>query len=129
MVVIFNHLFIFLINSYRPPLASMSGPMGVKVKPYREGGRLVLKAMSIPSPKPCLEAERSGGRLRLRLLNDYCLMASNVEEGEEEVEEKAEREEESSESSGGRRRKGRRCKESGGERKELLNWEPFLVST
>ncbi|XP_022953993.1 protein FANTASTIC FOUR 4-like [Cucurbita moschata] len=107
--------------SYPPPLMSMSGPIGVKVKPYREGGRLVLKAVSIPSAQPCFEVERSRGSLRLRWLK----RSDNLEEAEE----KGESEEESSES-GGRRRKGRRCKEGGGGgRKELVNWEPFLVST
>ncbi|XP_022960032.1 protein FANTASTIC FOUR 3-like [Cucurbita moschata] len=109
--------------SYPPPLTSRSGPMGVKVRPYREGGRLVLQAVVISSTKPCFEVERGGGRLRLRLLK-HCL----EEEEEEQVEEGAEREEDSNES-GGRRRKGRRCKEGGGGRKELVNWEPFLVST
>lgn len=101
--------------------------MSVKVKPYREGGRLVLKAVSIRSAKPCFEVERGGGRLRLRLLK-HCLLSRNLEEEEEEVGEGGEREEENNES-GGRRRKERRCKEGGGGRKELLNWEPFLVST
>ncbi|XP_038899614.1 protein FANTASTIC FOUR 3-like [Benincasa hispida] len=114
--------------SYPPPLTSMSGSMSVKVKPYREDGRLVLKAVSIPSTKPCFEVVRGGGRLRLRLLK-HCLLLNSLEEGEEEVEEKGEREEAESTESGERRRKGRRCKEGGGGRKELVNWEPFLVST
>ncbi|KAA0064086.1 protein FANTASTIC FOUR 3-like [Cucumis melo var. makuwa] len=64
--------------SYPPPLTSMSGSMGVKVKPYREGGRLVLKAVSIPSTKPCFEVERGGGRLKLRLYYGYSLSPQNV---------------------------------------------------
>ncbi|XP_022150270.1 protein FANTASTIC FOUR 3-like [Momordica charantia] len=103
--------------SYPPPLTSMNGPMGVKVKPYREEGRLVLKAESLPSVKPCFVVERGNGRLRLRLANEHRI----VEEEEEEKEEK----------NIGKLGRGTRCKckEGGGGRKELLNWKPFLVST
>ncbi|XP_022150271.1 protein FANTASTIC FOUR 3-like [Momordica charantia] len=103
--------------NYPPLLSSMSGPMGVKVKPYREEGRLVLKAESLPSVKPCLLVERGDGRLRLRLANDHCIVEEE-EEGKEE-------------NNIGKLGMGRRCKckEGEGGRKGLLNWKPFLVST
>ncbi|GJZ68262.1 FANTASTIC FOUR 1-like protein [Tanacetum coccineum] len=54
-----------------PPLTSISGSDGtVKVKPHREGGRLVIKAVSVSDCGTKFEAERTNGRLKLSLSKD-----------------------------------------------------------
>ncbi|KAL5982544.1 hypothetical protein ACLOJK_016617 [Asimina triloba] len=54
---------------FPPPLTSISGQSSIHMKPHREGGRLILKAVTVPSAHACLQAERSDGRLRLRLVS------------------------------------------------------------
>ncbi|XP_074302518.1 protein FANTASTIC FOUR 3-like [Silene latifolia] len=54
-----------------PPLTTITGPNSLRVEPVRENGRLVIKAVSTPTKQPCLQAERSNGRLRLSLIRDY----------------------------------------------------------
>lgn len=52
-----------------PPLTTIND---VKVRARREGGRLLLRAVSLPAPASmCLLAERSGGRLTLRFQGDF----------------------------------------------------------
>lgn len=52
-----------------PPLTTINH---VKVRASREGGRLLLRAVSLPAPASmCLLAERSGGRLTLRFQGDF----------------------------------------------------------
>ncbi|KAE8720765.1 Mitochondrial Rho GTPase [Hibiscus syriacus] len=58
------------VNSFPPPLTSISGSNGVKVKSHREGGRLVLEAVTIPPCNSYFHTERSEGRLRLSLFKD-----------------------------------------------------------
>ncbi|KAK8635924.1 hypothetical protein V6N13_004637 [Hibiscus sabdariffa] len=58
------------VSSFPPPLTSISGSNGVKVKSHREGGRLVLQAVTIPTCTSYFHTERSEGRLRLSLLKD-----------------------------------------------------------
>ncbi|KAJ7977410.1 Protein FANTASTIC FOUR like [Quillaja saponaria] len=58
-------------HSFPPPLTSITDLGGVQVRPHREDGRLVLKAVTISSPHSYVHAERSNGRLRIRLLKDY----------------------------------------------------------
>lgn len=71
-------------SSFPPPLTSISGSNGVQVKSHREGGRLVLQAVTIPVCHTYFHAERSDGRLRLSLLKN---VASPVlEDGAEEAE-------------------------------------------
>ncbi|KAI3514629.1 hypothetical protein L1887_13205 [Cichorium endivia] len=77
------------VASYRggfpPPLTSISGSDGtVKVTPRREGGRLVIKAVSVSDCGTKFEAERTDGRLRLSLLKDCCETGMKVEGGEED---------------------------------------------
>lgn len=54
--------------SFPPPLTSITD---FGVRPHREDGRLILEAVASPSPRPCFHADRSDGRLRLRLLETY----------------------------------------------------------
>ncbi|KAE8665441.1 hypothetical protein F3Y22_tig00112614pilonHSYRG00065 [Hibiscus syriacus] len=55
-------------STFPPPLTSISGSNGVRVTSHREGGRLVLQAVSAPTCNTYMHAERSEGRLRLCLL-------------------------------------------------------------
>lgn len=73
---------------FPPPLASVSGSSGLQVRPHREGGRLVLRAVIVNSAPSFFQAERGGGRLRLRL------MKAEAEKEEEEEDEGEEEEEE-----------------------------------
>ncbi|GMI73826.1 hypothetical protein HRI_001051900 [Hibiscus trionum] len=75
------------VHSFPPPLTSISGSNGVKVvKSHREGGRLVLEAVTIPPCNTYFHTERSQGRLRLSLFKDAD--ATATVDGEEEVVEK-----------------------------------------
>ncbi|CAH9132731.1 unnamed protein product [Cuscuta epithymum] len=88
-------------GTFPPPLSSISGCDGIKVKPRREGGRLIITAATACSP--FFHTERADGRLRmsLRKAEDYCCYNNNnnnnnnedVEDEEDEVEEKVEGEE------------------------------------
>ncbi|CAL5437000.1 unnamed protein product [Camellia sinensis] len=55
--------------SFPPPLTSISGSDNVRVRPCREGGRLVLKAVTVAPSSTFFQTERVNGRLRLCLLN------------------------------------------------------------
>ncbi|KAI5315978.1 hypothetical protein L3X38_045154 [Prunus dulcis] len=75
-------------TSFPPPLTSISGSNGVQVRPHREGGRLVLKAVTVSSPPTAyFQAERGDGRLRLLLLKDPSPNCDIEEAGEDECEE------------------------------------------
>ncbi|PON55287.1 The fantastic four family [Parasponia andersonii] len=74
-------------TSFPPPLTSVSGSPGFQVRPHREDGRLVLKAVIVSSARSSFHAERVDGRLRLRLID---VEAEEEEEEEEEVEEEEE---------------------------------------
>uniref|UniRef100_A0A7N0V6G3 FAF domain-containing protein n=1 Tax=Kalanchoe fedtschenkoi TaxID=63787 RepID=A0A7N0V6G3_KALFE len=52
---------------FPPPLSTMTGPDAVQVRPIRENGRLILQAVKVQPKVSCFYAERSNGRLRLRL--------------------------------------------------------------
>jgi len=47
---------------FPPPLTTIRGSESIRVRPHREGGRLVLQLTKVPSS---FQAERSPGRLRL----------------------------------------------------------------
>ncbi|TKY71198.1 FANTASTIC FOUR 3 [Spatholobus suberectus] len=49
-------------RNFPPPLTTIRGSESIRVRPHREGGRLVLEVTKVPS---CFQAERSPGRLRL----------------------------------------------------------------
>lgn len=54
--------------SFPPPLTSMSGNEGVRIRPHPEGGRLVLEAVTITSCNSNLLTKHANGRLRFSLL-------------------------------------------------------------
>ncbi|XP_059649979.1 protein FANTASTIC FOUR 3-like [Cornus florida] len=57
-------------RNFPPPLTTMSSANPVRIRPHREGGRLIINAVEAPSPYAYLQAERSNGRLRLSFLKD-----------------------------------------------------------
>ncbi|XP_077240207.1 protein FANTASTIC FOUR 3-like [Tasmannia lanceolata] len=129
-------------GSFPPPLRSISGEGCIYVRPHREGGRLVIKAVTLPSSPTYFKAERSEGHLRLRFSNQYM-----YEEETEEEEEQEEREEEGGEKNdendmngndincGGEMgiekfQRPRRCNESGNTyNKGILMRKPFCVAS
>ncbi|CAI0400713.1 unnamed protein product [Linum tenue] len=102
-----------------PPLSSIGGSTGVRMRSLREDGRLVVTAVSVSPPRAQFHAERSNGRLRLHLTTEY---PTQDEEAGDEKTEGAKTEEEISTRSG-------RCKEAGEGNRGLMNWEPFWVAT
>ncbi|KAG2697094.1 hypothetical protein I3843_07G090000 [Carya illinoinensis] len=136
-------------HSFPPPLTSISGSSGVQVKPHREGGRLVLKAVTVPSSRGLFHAERGDGRLRLRLVQDEGFDEEGneevaQEEGFETVKKEAEQDvddsdigddEDEEEMSGGvgkemgmgKLPRPSRCMENGHGNRALLNWEPVWL--
>ncbi|KAE8696957.1 Mitochondrial Rho GTPase [Hibiscus syriacus] len=68
------------VNSFPPPLTSISGFNGVEVKSYREGGRLVLQAETTSPCNSYFHMERSEGRLRLSLFKDDDVSKDDEEE-------------------------------------------------
>ncbi|KAJ4833778.1 hypothetical protein Tsubulata_012654 [Turnera subulata] len=60
-------------RSFPPPLTTMSGSESLQVRPHREDGRLIIKAVKTPSSRTYFQAERSNGRLRLCLIKDSSL--------------------------------------------------------
>ncbi|KAK1428279.1 hypothetical protein QVD17_17110 [Tagetes erecta] len=71
-------------NEFPPPLTSISGSHGsVNVRHHREGGRLVIKAVSVSNCGTNFQAERTNGRLKLSLLRDPFV---NYESGRVEME-------------------------------------------
>ncbi|KAE8681590.1 Mitochondrial Rho GTPase [Hibiscus syriacus] len=129
-------------SSFPPPLTSISGSNGVRVKSHRENGRLVLEAVSFPPCHSYFRAERTDGRLRLSL-KDPVLDDEEQNDGEEveiQVEEdefygETENKEGNKGNVGGETETGKlpmpsNCKESGrGHKGGLLNWKSFLVAT
>ncbi|KZV33590.1 protein FANTASTIC FOUR 3-like [Dorcoceras hygrometricum] len=81
-------------RKFPPPLTTMSVTGSIQVRRHCEGGRLIIEAVERPLRNSYLQAERSGGRLRLCYLTDS-ESESDVddtaetprEEEEEEVEE------------------------------------------
>ncbi|XP_071700910.1 protein FANTASTIC FOUR 2-like [Rutidosis leptorrhynchoides] len=70
-------------GGFPPPLTSISGSDGiVKVRPHREGGRLVIKAVSVFDCGIKFEEERMNGKLKLSLFKDNHV---NTESGRAKV--------------------------------------------
>ncbi|KAK2969450.1 hypothetical protein RJ640_011347 [Escallonia rubra] len=96
-------------RNFPPPLTSISSSNSLQVRPHREGGRLIIKAVESPLMHPYLQAERSHGRLRLSFLksceevNEVGEIGNNSnneenqEYDEEECEEQVDDEEEENE--------------------------------
>ena len=145
-------------TSFPPPLTSISSRSGggLQVRPHREAGRLVIEAVAIPACHSYFHAERSDGRLRLRLLKDcfqHCNNEATKEEDDEPVIEEDvefEPEEEAVEGGGneeeeemegtsekiaseielGKLPRPSRCMEGGGHtNNSLMNWETLWVAT
>ncbi|KAK7378354.1 hypothetical protein VNO80_03793 [Phaseolus coccineus] len=76
--------------NFPPPLTSITDLGGVKVRPRREGGRLILEAVASPSPCPYFRAEHKDGRLRLCFFESFSDSEDEVCDNEEVVEEKEE---------------------------------------
>ncbi|XP_022963667.1 protein FANTASTIC FOUR 1-like [Cucurbita moschata] len=108
---------------YPPPLTSISGSTGIRMKSYREDGRLVLRAeVNSGSGSSYFHAERSHGRLKLHM----------VKHSEKRGEEDGEAEEMGMEEFGRPRScsSSSSCSKQGSRQsKEVLHWEPLWVST
>ncbi|KAF8394427.1 hypothetical protein HHK36_020635 [Tetracentron sinense] len=135
-------------RNFPPPLTSISSRGRVHVRPHREGGRLVIKAITINTN---FQAERGDGRLVLRFSKDFGLnFHSNAAEEEIEVDDDDEEEEEvvveeedvylgeelegDDENVGGEMgmenfQKPSRCMEDGRGKEGGLIWEPLWVTT
>ena len=68
--------------SFPPPLTTISSSSGLQVRPRREDGRLVLKAVLVSSAPSIFHAERADGRLKLRSMK---YEAENEDKQEEEI--------------------------------------------
>uniref|UniRef100_A0A5B7AC38 FAF domain-containing protein n=1 Tax=Davidia involucrata TaxID=16924 RepID=A0A5B7AC38_DAVIN len=109
---------------FPPPLSSISGSDCVQVRPHREDGRLVMKAVTVSSPNTCFQAERVDGRLRLSLLKDCSLN----DDDDDDDDDHGEYENVGCEIGIGEIPRPRRCKESGCGNEGMSNWEPFWVA-
>ncbi|PON80141.1 The fantastic four family [Parasponia andersonii] len=74
-------------RSFPPPLTTMSGAESLQVRPHREDGRLIIKAIKTPPRSSCFHAERSHGRLRLCFLENYTPTFDSGERVSEEEDE------------------------------------------
>ncbi|XP_019188302.1 PREDICTED: protein FANTASTIC FOUR 3-like [Ipomoea nil] len=71
-------------GSFPPPLTSISRLEGVQVRPFREEGRLVIKAVNIATtPASYFHTHRSNGRLTLSLTKPEHLQSQQEEDDEE----------------------------------------------
>ncbi|KAF5204027.1 Fantastic four [Thalictrum thalictroides] len=136
-------------GSLPPPLTSISGSNCYSIKPHREGGRLVMKAVRVPSPNTCFQAERRDGRLKLHYIknSDHSPYSSDSDQDQDHQEEDDVKHEEiekdylneeiideTNANAGGVIEMGKiqrptRCKEGGRGSKGLTMWEPFWVAT
>ncbi|KAJ9154348.1 hypothetical protein P3X46_027694 [Hevea brasiliensis] len=85
-------------RSFPPPLTTMSGSESLRVRPHREDGRLIIKAVRAPSTHAYFQAERSHGRLRLCFVKDSAsnfdsIEAASAEENEAITEAKNDKDE------------------------------------
>ncbi|KAI3742740.1 hypothetical protein L1987_60434 [Smallanthus sonchifolius] len=88
-------------SEFPPPLTSISGSDGgMKVKHHREGGRLVIQAVSFYNCGTSFAAERTNGRLKLSMSRD-CSVNYESERVKMEGYEEEESEEEEEEGGGG----------------------------
>lgn len=134
-------------RKFPPPLTTLRGSNAIQVRPHREDGRLVIKAVEAPKVRTYFHAERSNGRLRLCFLNEGCSASkSDIFESEMTDEEEEEREDEQEEEENamymkrdmdGKAEIGimncqriRRCKEGRQGTKTFCDWRnPLWVAT
>eukprot|EP00261_Vitis_vinifera_P008668 XP_002277799.3 PREDICTED: protein FANTASTIC FOUR 3 [Vitis vinifera] len=57
-------------QNFPPPLTTISGSNSLQIRPHREDGRLIMKAVKASLAHTLFQVERSEGRLRLCLLKD-----------------------------------------------------------
>uniref|UniRef100_A0A0V0H5X2 Putative ovule protein n=1 Tax=Solanum chacoense TaxID=4108 RepID=A0A0V0H5X2_SOLCH len=69
-----------------PLLTTLRGSNSLQCRPYREGGRLVIKAVETPQIRTYFHAERSNGRLRLCFLSDEKSVPTTIDEEDGELE-------------------------------------------
>lgn len=122
-------------REFPPPLTTISGSGSLLVRPHREDGRLIIKAVFAQS-NSCFQAERSDGRLRLRLLKNPSDSGFDSD-GENEVEEEEGKGEAQESDADGNNfeaegkmgmesfQRASRCKEE----PRLFSWEPLWVTT
>lgn len=133
-------------RDFPPPLTTIRGLESLRVRPHREEGRLVIKAVRVPPSASCFKAERSHGRLRLHLLKNESTRFDYEEEEEEEeeyddayekedVESEMEEEEEENEERDGEKMGLRgydrmsRCREGECENNEMFILESIWVAS
>ncbi|CAN4093417.1 unnamed protein product [Withania somnifera] len=118
--------------SFPPPLTSMSGNEIVQIRPRREGGRLVLKAVTTTSCHSNFRVERANGRLRLSLLiHDECRPREEneiIQENEHENDEENGSRKLGSDILVGEYARSTGCKANGSRNKRIPCWEPFWVA-
>ncbi|KAK7242989.1 hypothetical protein RIF29_37771 [Crotalaria pallida] len=122
---------------FPPPLTSIND-FGV-IRPYRENGRLILEAVTSPSPRPYFHAYRSDGRLTLRFFESFTGYECDDDEDEDEEVEDYEAEPENQEEECvenvedemDMRKYGRprRCKESGNRVRDIFGDGYFELPT
>ncbi|CAK9318618.1 unnamed protein product [Citrullus colocynthis] len=80
-----------------PPLTTIAGADSIRVRSYREDGRLIMEAVKTPARLSYFHAERSHGRLRLSILKSSTPRFDSEEGSTEKEKEKIEEEEEEEE--------------------------------
>nr|KYP67372.1 hypothetical protein KK1_013700 [Cajanus cajan] len=73
------------VRKFPPPLTTIRGTESVRVKPHREGGRLLLQLTKVNLPS-CFQAQRTHGRLRLCFSNHINNNNNNIQEQDQGVE-------------------------------------------
>ncbi|XP_058001058.1 protein FANTASTIC FOUR 3-like isoform X2 [Hevea brasiliensis] len=74
-------------RSFPPPLTTMIGSECLRVRPHREDGRLIIKAVKVLSTHAHFQTERSHGRLRLYIVKDSASNFDSTSEAKNEKEE------------------------------------------
>ncbi|KGN57007.1 protein FANTASTIC FOUR 3 [Cucumis sativus] len=81
---------------FPPPLTTIAGVDSIRVRSYREDGRLIMEAVKTPARLSYFHVERSHGRLRLSILKSST-SSSRFDCGEESTEKQKVREKEKEE--------------------------------
>lgn len=136
-----------ITSSFPPPITTIRGGSSgrVKVKSQREDGRLLIKAVGVGTAQSCFKAERKGGRLTLRFLDNskegdqndlYDGFNQNLVQGDESYDVNENDEDDTSGDVGdevevSNLSRPSSCKEECASRscKGMLNWETFCVAT